>query len=102
VRVRPFSVREAAQLSTSNTDHPSFLGDGSLAGTPTSKLNTKGIRRIVKPLDDKVLVFDPPEDNPLSRFQKTLHPAGRRVKDMRFAFDRVFDEESTQSEVIPI
>lgn len=99
VRIRPFSIREAAQLSTvKDADRHIYFGSGSLSETP-AKLTGKGIRNIVKPLDDQVLVFDPPDGNPLAKFQKTLMPAGRRVKDMRYAFDRVFDENATQEEV---
>lgn len=35
----------------------------------------------------------------MARFQKTLHPMGKRVKDVRFGFDRVFDETAQQQDV---
>ena len=54
VRVRPFTIREAAQISKCE-DGPLFLGDGSLAGAPTPKLHQKGIRSIVKVIDDRCL-----------------------------------------------
>lgn len=55
VRVRPFTIREAAQLAK-NDDTPLFLGDGSLAGAPsTPKLTQKGIRPVIKVIDDKCL-----------------------------------------------
>lgn len=54
VRVRPFTIREAAQLSKSD-DGPLFLGDGSLAATPTPKLTSKGLRPVIKVVDDKCL-----------------------------------------------
>lgn len=54
VRVRPFTVREAAQL-TRTDDEPLFLGDGSLAAVPTPKLMQKGIRPVVKVIDDRCL-----------------------------------------------
>jgi kinesin family protein 18/19 len=54
VRVRPFTIREAAQVSKCD-DGPLFLGDGSLAGKPAPKLNQKGIRSIVKVIDDRCL-----------------------------------------------
>lgn len=47
-------VREAAQL-THVPDGPLFLGDGSLAGIPTPKLTPKGIRPVLKVVDDKCL-----------------------------------------------
>ncbi|KAJ5287715.1 hypothetical protein N7478_003401 [Penicillium angulare] len=98
VRVRPFTIREAAQI-TKTDDGPLFLGDGSLAGVPAPKLNQKGIRSIVKVIDDRCLVFDPPEDNPVQKFSRSVVPNGKRVKDQTFAFDRIFDQNASQGEV---
>ncbi|EEP76913.1 hypothetical protein UREG_01762 [Uncinocarpus reesii 1704] len=98
VRVRPFTIREAAQL-TKCDDGPLFLGDGSLAGVSTPKLQQKGIRSVIKVVDSKCLVFDPPEDNPVHRFSRSVVPNGKRVKDQTFMFDKVFDENTTQGEV---
>ena len=50
----PSQVREAAQL-TQVPDGPLFLGDGSLAGAPAPLLKTKGIRPVLKVVDDKCL-----------------------------------------------
>lgn len=45
-------------------------------------------------------MFDPPEDNPVQRFTRSVVPAaGKKVKDQIFAFDRVFDENANQTEV---
>src|SRR6266516_3817168 len=45
-------------------------------------------------------IFDPPEDNPVQRFSRSVVPnSGKRVKDQTFAFDRVFDENTTQGDV---
>ncbi|KAL2163327.1 hypothetical protein VTH06DRAFT_5384 [Thermothelomyces fergusii] len=99
VRVRPFTIREAAQLVKTD-DAPLFLGDGSLAAAPTPKLNQRGIRPVIKVLDDRCLVFDPPEDNPVQKFSRSVVPStGKKVKDQVFAFDRIFDQNATQSEV---
>ncbi|KAF8865238.1 kinesin-domain-containing protein [Acephala macrosclerotiorum] len=99
VRVRPFTIREAAQI-TKCDDGTLFLGDGSLAGAPTPKLGNKGIRSVVKVIDDKCLVFDPPEDSPVQKFSRSVvSNMGKRVKDQTFGFDRVFDENTTQGEV---
>ncbi|POS73636.1 kinesin motor domain-containing protein [Diaporthe helianthi] len=99
VRVRPFTIREAAQL-VRNDDGTHFLGDGSLAAAPTPKLHQRGIRNIVKVVDHRCLVFDPPEDNPMQKFSRSVVPAsGKKVKDQVFAFDRIFDENVTQAEV---
>ncbi|KAM0329477.1 hypothetical protein ACHAQA_004786 [Verticillium albo-atrum] len=98
VRVRPFTIREAAQL-TRNDEGTLFLGDGSLAAAPTPKLNTRGIRPVIKVVDDRCLVFDPPEDNPVQRFSRSVVPNGKKVKDQVFAFDRIFDDNATQNDV---
>ncbi|KAK2591726.1 tubulin-dependent ATPase kip3 [Conoideocrella luteorostrata] len=98
VRVRPFTIREAAQLQKTD-DSPLFLGDGSLAGIPTPKLNQRGLRSVIKVVDDRCLVFDPPEDSPVQRFSRSVVPTSKKVKDQVFAFDRVFDENTTQSDV---
>ncbi|KAM0720288.1 hypothetical protein Q7P37_004424 [Cladosporium fusiforme] len=101
VRVRPFTIREAAQLARSE-DGPLFLGDGSLAAAPSipaPHMKQKGIRPVLKVMDEKCLVFDPPEDNPVQRFSRSVVPQGKRVKDQTFGFDRVFDENTTQGDV---
>ncbi|KIW70394.1 hypothetical protein PV04_02668 [Phialophora macrospora] len=98
VRVRPFTIREAAQL-TKCDDTTIFLGDGSLAAAPTPKLSQKGLRSVIKVVDDKCLVFDPPEDNPVQKFSRSVVPSGKRVKDQTFGFDRIFDENASQGEV---
>ncbi|KAH8905788.1 kinesin-domain-containing protein [Coniochaeta sp. PMI_546] len=98
IRVRPFTIREAAQL-VKQDDGQLFLGDGSLAAAPTPKLNQRGIRPVIKVVDDRCLVFDPPEDNPVQKFSRSVVPNGKRVKDQVFAFDRVFDENATQADV---
>ncbi|KAI5459106.1 P-loop containing nucleoside triphosphate hydrolase protein [Mariannaea sp. PMI_226] len=98
VRVRPFTIREAAQLQKTD-DGTVFLGDGSLAAAPTPKLHQRGIRNVVKVVDDRCLVFDPPEESPVHKFSRTVLPKSKKVKDQVFAFDRVFDENTTQSEV---
>ena len=62
---------------------------------------------VVKMLDEHVLVFDPSPDNE-PRFRPTSGEAGypkrrpilgKKHKDLRFAFDHVFDETATQSDV---
>lgn len=45
-------------------------------------------------------MFDPPEDNPVQKFSRSVVPAsGKKVKDQVFAFDRIFDENANQTEV---
>ena len=74
VRVRPFTIREAAQLYVTRPrggrrsekrlltcrrqktdDSTVFLGDGSLAGLPTPKLHQRGLRSVIKVVDDRCL-----------------------------------------------
>ncbi|CAI6089345.1 unnamed protein product [Clonostachys chloroleuca] len=98
VRVRPFTIREAAQLQR-NDDGTVFLGDGSLAGAPAPKLHQRGLRNVIKVVDDRCLVFDPPEDNPVQKFSRSVVPTSKKVKDQVFAFDRVFDDHTSQSDV---
>ena len=44
-------------------------------------------------------IFDPPEDNPIQKFSRSVIPQNRRVKDQTFGFDRIFDENVSQGDV---
>ncbi|EMR09100.1 hypothetical protein PNEG_02444 [Pneumocystis murina B123] len=99
VRVRPLNPKETSQLQINNNEVSSFIGDGSFTGSSIQKNPPKGLRRIVQVLDERVLIFDPVDTNPMARFQKTLLPVGKRVKEIKYAFDRVFDENATQEMV---
>jgi kinesin family member 18/19 len=44
-------------------------------------------------------VFDPPEDNPVHKFSRSVVPQGKRVKDQTFGFDRIFDDNASQGDV---
>lgn len=110
VRVRPLSEKELAQLQPSY-ETVTFAGEGSLTvgssatgsnnGASTSYIRpSAGMRRVVKALDSRVLVFDPPETSPVVSYQRSLlGPSAKKVKDIRFCFDRVFDESTTQEDV---
>ncbi|KAK2625516.1 hypothetical protein QTJ16_004828 [Diplocarpon rosae] len=99
VRVRPFTIQEAAQV-TKCDDANLFLGEGSLAGAPVARLGGKGIRPVIKVVDDKCLIFDPPEDTPVHKYGRAaVSNMGKRSKDQTFGFDRVFDDNTTQGEV---
>lgn len=55
VRVRPFTIQEAAQI-TKLEDGPLFLGDGSLAAASSApKAGKKGLRSVIKVVDEKCL-----------------------------------------------
>jgi len=97
VRVRPLNTKQ----SLKDLWPCGRIGDGSVSANPQTKLSTKGIRRVVQVVDDRVLVFDPPEENPIAQYSKTMIAGGRKTKDMRYAFDHVFDETCTQEDVPP-
>ncbi|KAF9931639.1 kinesin-like protein Klp5 [Linnemannia zychae] len=116
VRVRPFNDSELAQIPQATTNKFNFSADASLTnlagngparGDNSESMNhtgskgQPGIRKVVDVLDDSVLVFDPPDAESLSKYKRALLPvqAYRRFKDMRYAFDRVFDEDAEQEEV---
>ncbi|KAI1317910.1 kinesin-like protein Klp5 [Mortierella claussenii] len=122
VRVRPFSAAEQAQLPQAPTNKFNFSADASLSGGYGSVNNNRTgdlydthsgggatksgpaggrIRRVVDVLDESVLVFDPPDAESISKYKRAMLPvqAYRRFKDMRYAFDRVFHEDSQQQEV---
>lgn len=110
VRVRPFTTTEAAHLVVKKDDNI-FLGDGALIDTvEANKENLyapkryapKGIRKIVDVVDDRMLIFDPPDNNPLAKMSRNVFPHGKhttRFKEHRFVFDRLFDEDTTQQDV---
>ena len=59
---------------------------------------------VVKMLDEHVLVFDPSPDNEpsfraTSELGKRRPALGKKHKDLRFAFDHVFDETASQTDV---
>ena len=59
-----------------------------------------GSNTVIRAVDRSVLVFDPKQDNlPHLETGKRRPAIARKPKDLRFAFDRVFDETSTQEEV---
>ena len=64
---------------------------------PKSERET-GSDVVVRAVDRSVLVFDPKQDN-LPLFTGKRPVRARKPKDLRFAFDGVFDETSTQEEV---
>lgn len=100
VRVRPFTPSEENKL-VRESNEPLFVGDGLLQGAASEERSgTRGIRKVVKVVDDKMLIFDPPHTNSSSAMQKQAIPNGKgRIRDYRFVFDQLFDEHATQVEV---
>ncbi|GAA5926241.1 hypothetical protein JCM3775_000966 [Rhodotorula graminis] len=109
VRVRPFSDKERLLVNSQYDVGPAlFTADGtastSTAPTYTTPQPSRGgagnLRKVLKVLDDRILVFDPPETNAVASFQRQILPMqGKKTKDIRFCFDRVFDEDCGQEEV---
>ncbi|CDK25732.1 unnamed protein product [Kuraishia capsulata CBS 1993] len=115
VRVRPLTDSEKVRLETADEGSQKFLGDGSLATDETSnqvKVNTRNtncnIRKVLSVVDDRMLIFDPPESNFL--VEKDSNILGRRgpekfktnntrMRERKFVFDRLFDEDADQGEV---
>lgn len=65
-------------------------------------LRTHFLRPIIEVVDDRLLIFDPPDTNPLSRMYnqaKYLSHGPRKTKDIRYAFDKVFHDKCGQQEV---
>ncbi|KAM0753247.1 kinesin-domain-containing protein [Meredithblackwellia eburnea MCA 4105] len=108
VRVRPFSEKERPLLCSNHNQGPTlFASDPTstsalLTPQPPRTIGSGAIRKVLKVLDERILVFDPPETNAVASFQRAiLGPPvmGKKVKDIRFCFDRVFDEGCGQEEV---
>ncbi|AMD22435.1 HGR096Wp [Eremothecium sinecaudum] len=128
VRVRPFTEEEQSHLiavPTNGAGSPFCFGDSNLripgahptTSTPTrisknsSRFRPQGIRKIVDCVDDKMLIFDPAETNPLNKISETVlnsmlvgsrGEARRRMRrngEQKFIFDRLFDVNTTQQEV---
>lgn len=109
VRVRPFTPTEESNLITP-TNERVFLGDGSLsskqnndndASRDSNSLMPKGIRKILNVVDDRMLIFDPPETNPLAHMQKNAFPNAKspRIREHRFVFDKLFDMLASQDDI---
>ncbi|KAI5961641.1 KIP3 [Candida pseudojiufengensis] len=101
VRVRPFTENETTRLIKSDQDDI-FLSDGSLSEKDIVKqkfMSQVGIRKIINVVDDRMLIFDPPESNPIAKLQKNLFPKGSRIREHKFVFDKLFDEDASQDQV---
>eukprot|EP00842_Homolaphlyctis_polyrhiza_P000526 jgi/Hompol1/1474/HPOL_000350-RA len=99
VRVRPLLAPEPSAAPTIDSTAarrlsslPSSAATGTATGTGT------GTTRVVHVLDPHVLVFDPKDPNTANAPRRYTHHS-RRNKEVRYAFDRVLDEQSTQDDV---
>jgi kinesin family protein 18/19 len=73
---------------------------------PLNAMESSGNHRtVVRPMDERVVVFDPHDDFdansfiPSKRTRRRSNILDRRVKDLRFIFDRVFDETATNQDI---
>ncbi len=99
VRVRPFTISEASRLIQTPDPQP-FLGAASLNNNQQSRYNPNGLRKVINVVDDRMLIFDPPETNPMANIQRNAFPTSKnRIREHRFVFDKLFDEDVEQQEV---
>ncbi|SCV68532.1 BQ2448_653 [Microbotryum intermedium] len=113
VRVRPFSAKERLLIASNEPVAPVIFSSDPSTSTSTihttpqpSRLQTGsgGMRKIVKVLDERILVFDPPDATSAAtvaaaRLAGQMPQMGKKSKDIRFCFDRVFDEGCCQEDV---
>ncbi|QLL33037.1 hypothetical protein HG536_0D05580 [Torulaspora globosa] len=128
VRVRPFTAEERAFLGNedSSTRYSLSIGDSKLVvplnsqtengtGTkitrPPAMTRPRGIRKVVECVDDKMMIFDPAETNPLNTMSETVlnsiysHSRNNRRRlrrgggELKFVFDKLYDEDATQMDV---
>ncbi|AAS53120.1 AER441Cp [Eremothecium gossypii ATCC 10895] len=126
VRVRPFTAEEQTHLidSSGTEANTSYcFGDSNLkipgAHVPTStptrgrtgRYMPQGLRKIVDCVDDKMLIFDPAETNPLNKISETVlntmlvgsrgevRRRMRRNGEQKFMFDKLFDVDASQQDV---
>ncbi|EIN10851.1 kinesin-domain-containing protein [Punctularia strigosozonata HHB-11173 SS5] len=99
VRVRPPNAWEAARLPEPVYDQ-SIRGDGTLSAPGPSK-HSSALRDIVQIVDDRILCFDPRDPDASRSFCERgfLPPGTKRYKDKRFMFDKVFNNEASQTDV---
>lgn len=94
VRVRPFNEKEKARTEAASEENSPdgvtrwSLRQPHLVGTAN--------RKIVDVVDERMLIFDPQNQNPLASQQKAYNS---RIREQRFVFDRVFDQIASQEEV---
>ncbi|OLY79629.1 Kinesin-like protein 5 [Smittium mucronatum] len=125
VRVRPFSKKELCNMIPSEVERYGYLlPDINEINSIKSNMGTWGnspIWKSVVPIDKNVLVFDPPNDDDdfgtipnsnniatkpnfrnVRNFRSNSAPvaaSNQKHKDLRFVFDQVYNEDSTQQEV---
>lgn len=102
VRVRPFTLAEQNKLIQPQS--APIFGEALLLASgdqnPARTATPNGIRKIINVVDDRMLVFDLADTNLLNAMHKNAFPNGNsRIRDYKFVFDRLFDEEASQVDV---
>ncbi|EIW76156.1 kinesin-domain-containing protein [Coniophora puteana RWD-64-598 SS2] len=97
VRVRPPTSWEARRLPET-TYETTLRGDGTLATPMKPVTQSAPLRNIVQIVDDRILTFDPREQDPARAFVERgfMPPGTKRYKDRRFMFDKVLDSQAQQ------
>jgi hypothetical protein len=106
VRVRPLTAKERGMVAAEPQDRYNFNSSAALSSSDNNNSGSS-LRKIISVIDDRMLVFDPPVGarstagfgNSFGGTRLNTASGGRRSKDVRFAFDRVFNEEATQEQV---
>ncbi|KAJ1938784.1 tubulin-dependent ATPase kip3, partial [Linderina pennispora] len=99
VRIRPFSAKEEAQLEQPDERQYVPTASNFMHYAEAARSSGKTLRKVVHAIDEHVLVFDPADENDTGGRAVPMGASNKRHKDMRFAFDRVYDETSTQQDV---
>lgn len=127
VRVRPFTEEENAHLICDGDAERIYpkIGDTNLMlptkerldveneekTRPPAMTRPRGIRKVVECVDDKMLIFDPADTNPLNKMSETVlnsmysrkRASRRRLRrnggEIKFVFDKLFDQNATQEQV---
>ncbi|GMM35403.1 tubulin-dependent ATPase [Saccharomycopsis crataegensis] len=86
--------------SNNNNGNNNNSGSSDSFRAGDNRFGLKGIRKIVNVVDERMLIFDPADENPLQKMQQTLFPkSNSRMREHKFTFDRLFDEDAAQIDV---
>ncbi|EDK37907.2 hypothetical protein PGUG_02005 [Meyerozyma guilliermondii ATCC 6260] len=91
VRVRPFTEAELRRLSE-YIPGPRPVDNAQLASSAPPVVTPAAIRRVLRVVDEKMLVFDPADEGG-GRHCSSANP---RAREHRFVFDRLLDETAGQ------
>ncbi|CCD26864.1 tubulin-dependent ATPase KIP3 NDAI_0I02960 [Naumovozyma dairenensis CBS 421] len=114
-------LKQSSQTTTTSTNSSSTTRRKSNTTAYQNYNNTPhGLRKIIECVDDKMLIFDPIDSNPLYKISENVlnsmysqrrnnrhrrstlnNPPHSNAKknEMKFVFDKIFDENSSQDEV---